>query len=299
LHLDNGGVEVAHITVSDKNMQHLLWRAKERFNKDEGLARSHIERIISVLEKEAPDDWRFTRSPVAKFLILDTETGFRILGRSYRDVGKEIIERLRNPILDTQTLNELADEYLMYIGTPNARIVHELKTIYKTGQDISELKHSYRITVRELMHIIPLDAKKIASRPNAVVDGDELWVRQKELLSSENPEQEYLFLERLTRQGIDKSLVRIYMHDENGNVKHLEGEDFPIPYNHPFSKGHGLSIRFRSESYWCLPTYVDAYYMDLEYRQRVAPEEITGRETLLTFRIDLIRNRLKERLGVS
>ena len=242
---------MANILVTEKNMEHLLCRAKLRFKKNADLAKSHIDRIISVLKNDAPDDWRFTRSPVAKFLILDTETGFRILGRSYRDVGKDIVERLYSPVLEIKTLNKLADEYLMYIGTPNVPIIHELKTIYKAGQDISELKYSYRNAFRELMHIIPLDAKKIAARPNAVIDGNELWVRQQELLGSENPNQEYLFLERLTQEGIDKSLVRVYMHDENGNIEHLDGEDFAIPYKHPLSKGHGLSSMFRSESYWC------------------------------------------------
>ena len=290
---------MAYIIVTDNNRKHLISRAEERFREDPAAASSHISRIISVLEKKAPDDWRFTRSPVAKFLVYDVDTGFRILGRTYRDVGSNLVTELETPTLDDQTVRNLADEYLRAIGKPDTRIVHELKTVYKARQDISELKHTYRVTRRELPHIVPIDAKRIAARPNAIIEDSELWVRQKELLSIEDSGHEYLLFERLTQTGIDKSYVRVYVYDVHGNIKHDGSMDYAVPCDPHPSICHGLPGNFHTESYWSLPTYLDAYYMDLDYKRRTWPASITDKEALLLLRMELINVKVREKLGFS
>ena len=290
---------MAHVIVTDNNRKHLISRAEERFREDPATASSHISRIISALEKKAPDDWRFTRSPVAKFLIYDAGTGFRILGRTYRDVGHDLVTKLEAPTLDDQTVRKLADEYLCAIGEPNTRIVHELKTVYKALQDISELKHTYRVARRDLPHIIPIDAKRIAARPNAIIQDSELWVRQKELLSIEDSGHEYLLFERLTQAGIDKSHVRVYIYDVHGNIRHDESKDFAVPSNPHTSLSHGLPSGFHTESYWSLPTYLDVCYMDLDYKRRAWPASITDKEALLLLRMELINVKVREKLGFS
>lgn len=290
---------MAHIIVTDNNRKHLISRAEERFRKDPAAASSHISRIISVLEEKAPDDWRFTRSPVAKFLIYDVDTGFRILGRTYRDIGNDLVTKLEVPTLDDQTVNKLADEYLRAIWEPNTRIIHELKTVYKALQDISDLKHTYRAARRDLSHIVPIDAKRIAARPNAIIQDSELWVRQKELLSIEDSKHEYLLFERLTEDGIDKSHVRVYIYDVHGNIRHDGSMDFAVPSSPHTSPSHGLPSGFHTESYWSLPTYLDARYMDLDYKRRAWPANITGKEALLLLRMELINVKVREKLGFS
>ena len=290
---------MAHVMVTDGNRKHLILRAKERFRKDPSTASSHISRIISVLEKKAPGDWRFTRSPVAKFLIYDVDTGFRILGRTYRDIGKHLITELEAPTMDDETVKELADEYLRAIWKPNTQIIHELKTVYRALQDISDLKHTYRAVRRDLPHIVPIDAKRIAARPNAIIEDSELWVRQKELLSIEDSRHEYLLFERLAEDGIDKSHVRVYVYDVHGNIKHDESKDFAVPSNPHISLNHGLPSGFHTESYWSLPTYLDACYMDLDYKRRTSPASIMGKEALLLLRMELINTKVREKLGFS
>ena len=290
---------MAHVIVTDNNRKHLILRAKERFREDPATASSHIGRIMSVLEKKAPGDWRFTRSPVAKFLVYDTGTGFRILGRTYRDVGNDLVAKLEAPTLDDQTVKRLADEYLRAIGKPNTRIVHELKTVYKARQDISELKHTYRVARRDLPHIVPIDAKRIAARPNAIIEDSELWVRQKELMSIEDSGYEYLLFERLTQSGIDKSYVRVYIYDIHGNIRHDGSKDFAMPSKPHISPSHESPNGFHTESYWSLPTYLDACYMDLDYKRREWPASITDKEALLLLRMELINIKVREKLGFS
>ena len=288
---------MAHIIITDNNRKHLIRRASERFKKNVEVASMHIDRIKSVLGNESPDDWRFTRSPVAKFLIYDSQTGFRILGRTYRDVGSEIIAKLEEPEFNEQKVKESADEYLNILKKPDAKIVHELKTIYRAGQEVSDIKHIYWNEQKILSHIIPIDARRIAARPNAIIDDRQLWVRQEELLSISDADHEYLLFECLTCHGIDKSFVRVYIHDIHGNIKHDESQDFSVHAEPYLAVRHRIPDDFRTATYWNLPTYLDACYLDLDYKRRAFPAQITDKEALLLFRIELINARVKEILG--
>jgi len=292
---------MAHIIVTNSSREHLIFRAKERFGKEANETSQHIDRIKSVLEKESPEDWRFTRSPVAKFLICDTRTDFRLLGRTYRNVGVELVKRLKSSELDDQELKKIAHEYLCAVKDPNAEIVHEIKTIYKAGQDISELKHAYRMARKDLPHIVPINAKRVAARPNAIIDeNNELWVRQEEKVSVEDKSCEYLFFERLTCKGIDKSFVRVYIHRDRDKLIHERSMDFKrecLPYF--TSSGSGIvPSGFRTATYWSLPIYLDAYYMDLDHKREIAPLKLTGEEALLLFRIEMINAMVRKELGL-
>lgn len=288
---------MAHIIITDSSRKHLICRAIERFKKNAEVASMHIARIKSVLENESPDDWRFTRSPVAKFLIYDSQTGFRILGRTYRDVGRDLIAKLEEPEFDDYKVKGIADEYLSAIKRPDARIIHELKTIYKAGQDVSELKNTYLDERKSLLHIIPIDVRRMAARPNAVIEGWELWVRQEELLSIGGASYEYLLFERLMRCGIDKSFVKVYIHDVHGNIKHDDSRNFMAHSEPHFAARHRLPNEFRTATYWSLPTYLDACYLDLDFKRRTFPARVTDKEALLLLRIELVNTKVKEKLG--
>ena len=293
---------MAIVNIAKESRKHLICRAQQRFNCPPEDAAKYIDNFIEMLENQSPDDWRFTRSPVAKFLIYDEKSGFRILGRTYRDIGKDFLEKIKitkfiknSPEKEHQKAIQLfAQEYLAVIQDPNAKIIHELKTIYSKDKDIGELKHSYKSTRIDLSHLIPINVKRIATRPNAIVTkNNELWVRQKELIKIPQ-EIDYLFFERLTKEGIDRSYVLIYTHDFSGTIK----------LHQKYQTGKGLIYLFKSKlsedlhtaSYWSLPTYIDTFYLDLKYRAEKYPLSLTEEESLLKFRIELIVNYLKEEM---
>jgi len=294
--------KMAHIELSKKSREHMICRAKKRFKCSDNDSNGYIDNFIKVIEDQSPDDWRFTRSPVAKFLIYDQKSGFRILGRTYRKIGHDFLENLKIAKLNINTAEKdhqkiaqkLAEEYLKIIQDPNAEIVHDLKTIYDQKMGIGELKHFYKSARIDLSHLIPINAKKIATRPNAIItEKNELWVRQKELIKIPQ-EIDYLFFERLTREGIDKSSIHIYTHDTQGNIKLYDKYQI---YKEPIIVTKKVSLKgFRTASYWSLPTYIDAVYLDLKYRSEKSPISLTKEDSLLKFRIEFIINYLKSKL---
>jgi len=291
---------MAIIKITEESRKHLVNRAQQRFNCRPKDAVKYIENFIEVLENQSPDDWRFTRNPVAKFIIYDQKSSFRILGRTYRNVGKDFLEKIKitkfiknSPEKEHQkAIQILAQEYLAIIQDPDAKIIHELKTIYSKDKNIGELKNTYKSTRIELYHIIPNNAKRIATRPNAIVtENNELWVRQKELIKIPQ-EIDYLFFEHLTKEGIDKSYIHIYAHDFSGNIKlHQKYQAAKEPIYPPKLKLSGI---LHTASYWALPTYIDIIYLYLKYRSEKFPISLIEEESLLEFRIELISNYLKE-----
>jgi len=294
--------KMAHIELSKKSREHMIYRAKQRFKCSDKDSNNYIGNFIKVLEDQSPDDWRFTRSPVAKFLIYDQKSGFRILGRTYRGVGHDFLKNLNMIKLNNNTpekehqkaIQKLAEEYLKIIQDPNAKIIHELKTIYDQKMDIGELKHFYKSARIDLSHLIPINAKRIATRPNAIVtEKNELWVRQKELIKIPQ-EIDYLFFERLTKEGIDKSSVHVYTHDTQGNIKLYE--EYQVCKEPIIVTKATLLKGFHTASYWSLPAYIDAIYLDLKYKSEKSPISLTEEESLVKFRIELIINNLKNKL---
>ncbi len=296
---------MAIIKITKESRKHLICRAQQRFNCPPEDATKYIDNFIGVIKNQAPEDWRFTRSPVAKFLIYDEKSGFRILGRTYRDIGKDFLENLKITELTVNSpkrehqkvIQKLAQEYLEIIQNPNAKIIHELKTIYSKDKDIEELKHSYKSARIDLSHLVPINAKRIATRPNAIVtENNELWVRQKELIKIPQ-EIDYLFFERLTKEGIDKSYVHVYTHDFNGNIKLYK--KYQACKGLIYLSKAKLSGALHTASYWSLPTYIDTIYFDLKYRAEKFPLSLTEKELLLKFRIESIINFLKMEMGWS
>jgi len=281
--------------ISDGRIDHLICRAKERADNIDTkfLNKKYIQQIIEILKNNTPDDWRFTKSPVAQFLIYDEESGFRILGRTYRDngKGKDFINNLKNKnFFQTKSVGE----YFEIIKDPNAKIIHELKTIYSKKMGIFPLEVSYTRERVNLPHIIPIDAKKIASRPNAIIRKNKtLWVRQNEWIKIPQ-ELDYLLFELLTKNGINKSKKIIYTHDKNGNIesyKEYDGVEIPVVFK--FTPPDG----FRTASYWSLPTYIDAFYTDLKYKAQHSTSSLNSEESLLKARIEIIREKLKREFG--
>ena len=125
---------------------------------------------------------------------------------------------------------------------------------------------------------------------------DELWVRQKELIKIPQ-EIDYLFFERLTKEGIDKSSVHVYTRDTQGNIKLYE--EYQVCKEPIIVTKATLLKGFHTASYWALPTYIDTLYLDLEYRSEKFPISLTEEELLLKFRIELIINFLKMEMGWS
>ena len=293
---------MAIIKISQESRKHLICRAQQRFKCPPEDATKYIDNFIEVLKNQSPDDWRFTRSPVAKFLIYDQMSGFRILGRTYRDIGEDFLEKLKVAKLAVNSaeqkhqkvIQELAQGYLKIIQNPKAKIIHELKTIYSKDKDIGELKHSYKSARIDLSHLIPINAQRIATRPNAIVtENNELWVRQNELIKIPQ-EIDYLLFERLTKEGIDKSCVHIHTHDCNGNIKLFQ--KYQVGKKPMFLFKSNISGDFHTASYWALPTYIDTLYLDLKYSSEKFPISLTEEESSLKFRIEVILHYLKEEM---
>lgn len=291
---------MAYITI-EKTKSHLIERMKGRFNHSDKEAIDNINRIKEILETQSPEDWRFTTSPIAKFLVWDEKTGLRIVGRTYRDIGDKLAEKMKNPLLFQNKkkakyiLYSLQKEYLELIKRPDLKIIHELKTVFSRGQEITEFKHSYRSARIFLPHIIPIDAKRIATRPNAIINKNQKLVsRQNEFLNIGNSKEEFLLFEKLTSQGIDKSIAYIYIHDRNGNIKFKES--FKRASNPLYLISSTLLPHFRTVSYWSLPTYVDAEYLDIKYKKEQFPSKITSEEALFLVRMDMIYAKIRNQL---
>jgi len=289
------------------NEDHIKCRIIERYGNLE--ADKILKRIEDAIENNVPDDWRFTESPTARFFIVDEESGVKILGLTYRDINRDIVEEIQKNIENTKyifrNIDKLIDRYIEGLKNPNAKIVHNLRTAYHKGEQgtIGEEKEVF-LSIREsLPHTIAIQAKKIAARPNAIVTKDEeIWVRQHlNWLDLSNPNKEYLFFEKLTKAGIDRRFRRVYSYDVKGNIKRIEVDiDCNIDKlcNISIPKGD-LSIpgKYRTENYWTLPTYFDRRFIDLDYAERHPEEEpLSPEEVIELFFLKKIMERARERL---
>lgn len=72
--------------------KHIKSRIIERYGYNEEKAEEIVKRIKDAILKNVPDDWRFTESPTARFFVIDEDSGVKILGLTYRDVNRNIVE---------------------------------------------------------------------------------------------------------------------------------------------------------------------------------------------------------------
>jgi hypothetical protein len=250
------------------NERHVLERAVERCGRRGTDAAAVLDAVARAVTERAPGDWRFTRNPHGKFIIACGDgLECRLVGRTWRDrdgAGTSLVERLAAPEVKPGEFDLVRDGYLELVRHPGCDIFHELKTCYDSKRDLSDEKRFFLAMKGALAHTVLIDERRVASRPNALVDGGELWVRQGEAFDISLPAdryQESLLFARLSPDGPDWARVRIYRIDRQGNLR-LEREDGspsparPVPAGAPGE---------RSQSYWMLPTYVDARRMDLVY----------------------------------
>ncbi len=286
--------------------KHLLERAAER----SGLARDKAEVAVAsvrtAIEQQAPEDWRFTTSPHGVFSIVyePGTVNCRFLGRSFRDKddqGEELIRRLQAETVSPEELDACAAAYRSLILSPDCTIYHELKTCYRGPMDISEEKQLFSRTKQALGHVVLMDEKRVGLRPNALVTEGELWVRQGELFDMSAGDKadyrEYLRFQPLSSKGIDKSRQRIYSINRQAHIRfEYEESAGPVPQTACTTRHNGQPGR-RSQSYWLLPTRLDARYLDLCYARRVwwgdDDEQLRPEDMLLLVRI----SKLQEKLG--
>jgi hypothetical protein len=297
--------------VIENNGKHLKERLRERYNIKEDGANKIINEVKKIIEENTPDDWRFTVSPSATFIIAYLgianfkSVDIRFLGKSYRDliengkkIGEEIEKKLKKDSLTSDELKDIAEEYKKVLFSPECQIFHILKTVFAPEYVIPLEEKIFEKTKETVPHIIPISARKIARCPNALIINGELWVRQGEyfdLSMREAEYKEYLIFQKLTKEGITESKISIYTLNKYGVLEYREeinGEIRKIP-RLKMSEKYG-----RSQSYWTLPTYIDSVYMDLKYKMEHWEGDdkifLSKESTLLLFRIEKLLEIVKK-----
>jgi hypothetical protein len=261
--------------IADKD--HIINQAKKRYGIEKFAL--ILSRVISTLESQAPEDWRFTVSPSARFFVVDFESQVKILGFSYREAGVEIIKEIQEIIIKDDINNLKLDMYiniyLQNLCDPNKKIIHHLRTAYpKAEGEIGEEKRILSTIKSQISHVIPIQEKKFSARPNAIImNNDELWVRQHyNWMNLTNPNKEYFLFEQLSHEGINKSRRKIFSYGVNGDIKEVCSlKGCPNQYDDCFlqiKKNDYLSISFKTDTYWTLPTFLDRRLLDLDFRER-------------------------------
>lgn len=259
---------------------HILQQARNRYHLKDPQAM--LARVMAALQGQAPADWRFTQSPAARFFVVDLETQVKILGVSYREWGQEIVQEFQQAIQANQVaavmvaLPRFIKDYVQGFYRPDLAICHDLVTAYPPQKgEIGEKKRILAAAKEQLEHAVPLQEKKLAARPNAIVVSEaELWVRQHlNWVNLRNPNKEFYFCERLTPKGINKTQRRIFSYTSNGTVRPeaipvsgcpLQASECYLHLNKPPEFGGA----YRTDAYWTLPTYLDRRLLDLDFRER-------------------------------
>jgi len=272
---------MAYIIV---NENHIINQIVQRYKLEIEYAKSILKEIVATLKQQAPDDWRFTISPSARFFVVHLPSQVKILGFSYKEAGADIVraiqKSIKNNTIHNINLDRFVNMYLEALNNSNLKIIHHLRTAYpKEKGEIGEEKRIISSLKRELSHIILFQEKKFSSRPNALIIKGQLWVRQQyNWIDMRNYNKEYFLFKQLTPKGIDETKRKIFLYTINGDVK--EEADLPgcrhsfncfLTISKPENSGN-----FRTDSYWSLPTYIDRRLLDLEFREREAERAEEG-----------------------
>ncbi len=289
---------MANIEITKGSKAHLLEMAKDRYYHTNSEATPHIDRIKKILENDVPEDWRFTDHPCATFLIYDKKSGYHILGQTYRSTGQgakffrelESASKLTDDLIDS-----LVSSYIEEVKKFNGDIYHRIKTILRPAHSITQVEETLRQTLENpdiTPHQIPLHITRAAGRPNALIDDDDkIWARQgSKILSS--TEKEYLLFQRLTSAGIDNKTGSCYKRTAN----ELKFEKNVIGHEHKIvHKTKDTPPEYRHESYWKLPTKIDISFMDLRYKHKKAPLDMTEAEYRKFYKLGIILGQAKKR----
>jgi len=199
---------------------------------------------------------------------------------TYRDseACSEIIEQIQQHVTDTEhiigNLESNVEQYISAVKNPDLPIVHDLRTVYPKGirGHIAEEKRLAQQSIELMPHIVPLASRKIAARPNAVISGDTLWVRQHLNWMSMERGKEYYLFQQLTSQGVNRGRCAVFSYDENGNIKNVEEVNIELEQTPDqrleFKTRLDPPECVRSESYWKIPTLLDSRLVDLEFIER-------------------------------
>jgi hypothetical protein len=272
---------MAYIIV---NENHIINQIVQRYKLEIEYAKSILKEIVATLKQQAPDDWRFTISPSARFFVVHLPSQVKILGFSYKEAGADIVraiqKSIKNNTIHNINLDRFVNMYLEALNNSNLKIIHHLRTAYpKEKGEIGEEKRIISSLKRELSHIILFQEKKFSSRPNALIIQGQLWVRQQyNWIDMRNYNKEYFLFKQLTPEGIDETKRKIFSYSVNGDIKEetdLSGCPYCPSCHLPIKKLESF-INFRTESYWSLPTYIDRRLLDLEFRERSADKTEEG-----------------------
>lgn len=203
--------------VNASAREHIILRIVQRFLGGDGRetdlrgrAKKLLDRALTALRQQTPDDWRFTRHTSAHFFISvvqdvaaprggDTHPEqVKLLGGTYRDSehGRRLQEELSeyaeamcgrkrggvaadSPAASEgmAALERMVELYLADLESADSAVVHELKTSYWGGADIAQRKRSAEQAWSEYPHTLILRGIKMASAqagmPNALLCDDE------------------------------------------------------------------------------------------------------------------------------
>lgn len=289
---------MADVKLTKTGRGHCIRRIVERYNNfDDTSAGVVVDRVFNALRNQTPPDWRFTTSPSARFFVLDQETKVKLLGVSYRNAGGDLLAELelycgKRPLPPGKSRDEYGIDAFMnnldgfrrryrdLLFDPIPSITHDLKSAYPPG--VKGVNRVEKLIAKGILGLTGqpevMSPSGVASRPNVIVaptgkDGDYcVWARQYgawSLPSHDRPGTEYLYFERLTLQGLDKSHRAIFRIEPNGTATRVETPGCPREavaclFTAPRGTG-GIPLEFRSESYWTLPILLDRRYYDLDY----------------------------------
>lgn len=302
------------------NLSHILERLAQRYP-DSEKPRTIMHRVMTVLEKNTPNDWRFTESPTSRFFIFDENSGAKFMGLSFRHSKElqQILNALQHEDLNDaraiwMCLEEYAATYWQQLLRPDLKIIHDLRTVYPSRKgSIGEEMRVFEQIRQGIMHTVPIDARKISSRPNAIVtEENELWVRQyMNWLGSGSGGTEYYLFYPLTVEGIIRSRYRIWSLTDQGHLKRQFDGCVACDETCKIISQCKKQIRpgqdIRSESYWKVPTNLDRRWIDLDYRKRMSPKNaasgkgnpLNGRELSELFFLEQILEAARSKLNTK
>lgn len=275
------------------NTNHLIERS-DRIKTRTGIPYRLTPKLVNewreAIEKNAPQDWRFTESPAADFAILyiTDEVQIKVVGRSYRWTPQSysffgnVDAVAKGTRARVKPIASLVDMYLRELADPNADIHHELKSVLESTMLVSaddSVRSSRDVEFPHLMLIEQSEADyNLQRRPNALLirgvdEKLQLWVRQGRpylgikigLCEADS----YCLFGQLSPAGV-MSGGALWSFTSNGIAEKVGEAQCGLPFTLRVS---APPEGYRSRNYWELPCYLDARYYDQQFAMRKAREK--------------------------